>query len=83
MSKLAYGILLVIGLATIGTGFVMPGDGVRTVDVCISDREPPELGENCPTVTAERYVENDLKTPLVIGGGVLTLVGGVLALSRE
>lgn len=75
--------LAVIGIVALIYGVSMPGDGVREVDVCIRTGEIADPGSTCPTVPEERYVENDMKQPLMVGGGVLILVGwGMLAASE-
>lgn len=73
-------LLVVAGIVIAGVGMAMEGDGVREVEVCVSTGELASENPSCPTVTEERYVENDLKMPLTVGGGLTVLIGLILAL---
>jgi len=74
--------ILTIGVIALIVGFGMPGEITRTTEECVE----PTIGGNCAVGGFEqvtREVDNGFKEPTMVVGGVLTLLGGVLAMGDE
>lgn len=77
-------VLVIFGVMIALYGLVvMPGDGVREIEVCMDDRERPSIGDTCPRVTVEKYVESTLKGPVMIAGGAIVVVGAIIGLTGD
>lgn len=75
-------LLVVIGVCVGASGFLFPETGMQIVDVCVGSGERAGVFADCPTVPAERYIDNSPRNMLFIGGGVMAVVGLLLPTQR-
>lgn len=73
-------VLATVGLVVFAVGMMLPAETTETQRVCLDG------GDYCRdenAMTVERTTENDGKTPVMVSGAVVALVGFVLVFDEE